>query len=230
MADDRTRDRVAIVGGGIAGVSAAWSLHRSGYAVQIFERGPALGGNAKTFQWKTESGPVDSPLLVIAWPGMYYHNYHRLLAELDLGTETLPIAYFIKHPDGVFCQDGETELHRRLAPEFEKWNRLVRVTSRINEFFLPKNRHDSLYHFSYWNPLNLVPLYRLARAFGISQAFWQTVFVPVHCASLITTSMRDVPAVIAPLLESIVPLEKPCRMTTWADSPRVVFEQKTRLI
>ncbi len=43
-------NRVAIIGGGIAGVSAAWSLHRSGYAVEIFERGPALGGNAKTFR------------------------------------------------------------------------------------------------------------------------------------------------------------------------------------
>lgn len=221
-------ERVAIVGGGIAGVAAAWSLHRSGYRVELFERGPALGGNARTFRWKTERGFAESPLLVIAWPGIYYHNYHRLLEELGLGTESLSISYFVQHPDGVFCQDGKTELHRRLAPEFRRWDRLIRWASRINDFFLAKNRHPSLYHFSLLNPLNLVSLYRLSRLFGISDAFWRLIFVPVHCASLITTRMKDAPAVIAPLLESVVPLERPCRMTTWGVSPRHVFERMTQ--
>jgi predicted NAD/FAD-binding protein len=101
------------------------------------------------------------------------------------------------------------------------------VTGRINDFFLPKDPHESLYHFSYWNPLNLVPLYALTRLFGISASFWDEVFVPIHCASLITTSMKDMPAVVAPLLESVVSLERPCRMGTWADSPRHVFERMT---
>ena len=99
------------------------------------------------------------------------------------------------------------------------------MTARINDFFLPKNSHPSLYHFSYWNPLNLVPLYALTRAFGISARFWDEIFVPIHCATMITTSMKDMPAVVAPLLESLVPLERPCRMDTWVDSPRLVFER-----
>ena len=58
MAKDRSETRVAVIGGGIAGVSAAWSLHRSGYAVEIFERSSTLGGNAKTFRWSLDSGEV----------------------------------------------------------------------------------------------------------------------------------------------------------------------------
>lgn len=227
MASDRSKTKVAVIGGGIAGVSAAWSLHRSGHPVEIFERGPALGGNAKTFRWSVDSGEAESPLLVIAWPEKFYHNYLRLLEELGIETTSMPIAYFVKHPRGIFCQDGRTELHQQLAGDFRRWDRLIRITRRINDFFLPKDRHESLYHFSFLNPLNLIPLYPLMRAFGISARFWDSVFVPIHCASLITTSMKGVPAVIAPLLEGILSLERPCRMGTWVGSPRPVFERMT---
>lgn len=220
-------EKVGIIGGGIAGVGAAWSLHRAGYEVELFEKGPALGGNAKTFRWTVEGGHVESPLLVVAWPQMYYHNYELLLHELGVGIETLPISYFVQTPEGHFCQDGQTAMQRRFAPELRRWKKLVRFVRRVNDFFLPKNRHDSLYHFSYFNPLNLIPLYWMARIFGVSRAFWDTIFVPIHCASFITTSMRGVPAVILPLLESIVPLEEPTQMGTWRGAPRQVFDRMT---
>ena len=121
----------------------------------------------------------------------------------------------------------ELEVHRQRKRDFRRWDRLVRVTGRINDFFLRKSRFDSFYDFSYWNPLNLLPLYALTRAFGISARFWDEIFVPVHCASMITVSMKDLPAVIAPLLESVVSLERACRMETWVDSPRHVFERMT---
>lgn len=219
--------KVAIVGGGIAGVGAAWSLHRAGYDVELFEKGPALGGNAKTFRWPVEQGYAESPLLVIAWPEMYYHNYHLLLEELGLGRTTLPISYFVRSPEGDFRQDGKSTLDRRFAKQFKRWGRLVSFVSRVCDFFLPRGRHESIYHFSYFNPMNVIPLYWLARLFGISKEFWHTIFVPVHCATFITTSMKSIPAVILPILENVVPLEKPCRMGTWDGPPRHVFERMT---
>jgi predicted NAD/FAD-binding protein len=219
--------KIGVVGGGIAGVGAAWSLHRAGYEVEIFEKGPALGGNAKTFRWSVDGAHADSPLLVVAWPQMYYHNYELLLNELGVGIGTLPISYFVQTPDGHFCQDGQTAIQQRFAGEFRRWKKLVAFVGKVNDFFLPKNKHDSLYHFSYFNPLNLIPLYWMARLFGISSEFWDTIFVPIHCASFITTSMRGVPAVILPLLESIVPLEEPTEMGTWVGAPRQVFDRMT---
>jgi predicted NAD/FAD-binding protein len=220
-------EKVGVVGGGIAGVGAAWSLNRAGYDVEIFERGPALGGNAKTFRWTVEDGHVDSPLLVVAWPRMYYHNYESLLRELDVGIEALPISYFVQTPDGHFCQDGQTAVEKGFATDFRRWRKLVAFVTKVNDWFLPRNKHDSMYHFSYFNPMNLIPLYGLARLFGISKAFWDTIFVPIHCASFITTSMKGVPAVILPLLESIVPLEEPTQMGTWRGAPRQVFDRMT---
>ncbi len=221
------KPKIAIVGGGIAGVGAAWSLHRGGYDVELFEKAPSLGGNARTFRWPVDNGYAESPLLVIAWPEMYYHNYHLLLEELGLGRTTLPISYFVRSPDGEFRQDGKSVLDRRFAREFRRWRRLVAFVSRVCDFFLPKNRHDSIYYFSYFNPMNVIPLYWMARLFGISKRFWHTIFVPVHSATFITTSMKRIPAVILPILESIVPLEKPCRMGTWDGPPRQVFERMT---
>ena len=220
-------ERIGIIGGGIGGVGAAWSLHKAGYEVELFEKGPALGGNAKTFRWETADGHAESPLLVVAWPQMYYHNYELLLKELGVGITTLPISYFVQTPEGHFCQDGQTAVQRKFGKEFRRWKKLVAFVSRINSFFMPKNGHASLYHFSYFNPLNVIPLYWLARAFGISRAFWERIFVPIHCASFITTSMKGVPAVILPLLESIVPLEEPTRMGTWVGAPRQVFDRMT---
>jgi predicted NAD/FAD-binding protein len=220
-------EKIGVIGGGIAGVGAAWSLRRAGYEVELFEKGPALGGNAKTFRWESEGGHAESPLLVVAWPRMYYHNYELLLRELGVGITTLPISYFVQTPDGSFCQDGQTSIARRFAPEFRRWKRLVAFVTKINDFFLGKKTHDSLYHFSYFNPLNFIPLYWLARLFGISSAFWDTIFVPIHCASFITTSTKKVPAVLLPILESIVPLEEPTEMGTWVGAPRQVFDRMT---
>lgn len=218
---------VAVVGGGIAGVAAAWALDRSGYPVRLFEKGLTLGGNARTFRWKLPEGHVDSPLLVIAWPSQYYHNYHALLAELGVEKTSLPIRYYVEHPDGVFRQDGVSELDRHFARNFERWSRMIRAATRINDFFRSKKRAPSMYEFSYLNPLNVIPLYRMARLFGVSEEFWHKIFVPVHCATLITRSMRDLPAVVAPLIESIVPLNRPCEMSTWVGPPRQVFDRMT---
>ena len=42
--DEERAERIAIVGGGPSGLSAAWQLRRRGYAVTIFEARPKLGG------------------------------------------------------------------------------------------------------------------------------------------------------------------------------------------
>ena len=128
-------EKIGIIGGGIAGVGAAWSLHRAGFEVELFEKGPALGGNAKTFRWPVGDGHAESPLLVVAWPQIYYHNYELLLNELGVGIETLPISYFVQTPDGHFCQDGATELHRRFEDDFRRWRKLVAFVDRVNSVF-----------------------------------------------------------------------------------------------
>jgi len=42
--------RVGIVGGGLAGLTAAYELGKRGHEVTVFEREAALGGQAATFE------------------------------------------------------------------------------------------------------------------------------------------------------------------------------------
>lgn len=46
--------KVAVVGGGIAGLGAAWRLSAAGHDVTILEREPDVGGRCRTFFWHDE--------------------------------------------------------------------------------------------------------------------------------------------------------------------------------
>jgi zeta-carotene desaturase len=52
--------RVAVLGGGLAGLAAALRLAEAGYAVQLIERRPALGGRASSFVAPGERDPIDN--------------------------------------------------------------------------------------------------------------------------------------------------------------------------
>lgn len=57
--------KVAVVGGGIAGCGAAWSLRRAGIDATIYEKKPKLGGNAKQYTWDVEGHKVNTGLAVL---------------------------------------------------------------------------------------------------------------------------------------------------------------------
>ncbi len=55
-----TAKRIAIVGAGITGLTAAFRLHQQGHQVRLFERGPQPGGSVRTIRengWLIEAGP-----------------------------------------------------------------------------------------------------------------------------------------------------------------------------
>ena len=54
------RARVAILGGGLAGLAAALRLGESGYEVELFEKRPVLGGRASSFVPPGETVPIDN--------------------------------------------------------------------------------------------------------------------------------------------------------------------------
>jgi len=71
--------RAAVVGGGVAGLTAAYRLLQDGHAVALFEAGPELGGLVRTFQ--TPGDPLEC---------FYHHLFTtdttivRLIEELGL--------------------------------------------------------------------------------------------------------------------------------------------------
>ena len=60
MISTSTPARVAIIGGGVTGLTAAWHLHRAGLAPTVFERSARPGGvvgAARSGEWLHELGP-----------------------------------------------------------------------------------------------------------------------------------------------------------------------------
>lgn len=73
--------RVAVAGGGIAGLAAAWRLAQRGYSVTLYEEKPWLGGNAGSHQ------DPDSGVYHDVYPHMFSNFYVNFwdICENDLG-------------------------------------------------------------------------------------------------------------------------------------------------
>lgn len=104
MPFDLTRgapQRLAIIGGGIAGLSAAWSL-ASAHRVTVFESAPRMGGHARTvIAGRRGDQPVDTGFIVFN-----YANYPHLTAlfrDLDVPVERSDMSF------GVSLRGGQVE-------------------------------------------------------------------------------------------------------------------------
>ncbi len=75
-------ETIAIVGGGIAGLTAAYLLHEK-YDITLFEKDGRLGGNAYTLH--TRAGD-DIDISVFAFSSVSYPNFLRLLSRLNIQT------------------------------------------------------------------------------------------------------------------------------------------------
>jgi len=92
--------RVAVIGGGLGGLTAAGELARAGHAVTLFERGNGLGGKAQT----TSHGGVtlDTGPTLLTLPHVVRESFRRL-AALDLVPRfiELPLQCWYRWPDGT---------------------------------------------------------------------------------------------------------------------------------
>lgn len=85
--------RIAIIGGGAAGLGAAWTLHKSDLDFVLYEAHSELGGHATTVDVPTEEGltPVDMGVILTA-PAVY-PNLYAMLAELDVKTQGVAVDF-----------------------------------------------------------------------------------------------------------------------------------------
>ncbi len=86
-------ERVAIIGGGAAGLSAGYLL-RGEFEPTLFEKEPRLGGNAYTF---TARDGQEADIAVAAFGRAGYKHFFRLLDELGIATHSSAGAFMSVH-------------------------------------------------------------------------------------------------------------------------------------
>ena len=70
--------KIAVVGGGIAGLTAAYELGKAGHAVELFEADPILGGQARTF-------PIGGTRLEVFYHHLFLSDREILSLAEELG-------------------------------------------------------------------------------------------------------------------------------------------------
>ncbi len=136
---------IAIIGGGVAGMSVAWHLHAQGFGVKVFEKNDRIGGKATTVDVVVGDE--------IRWVDLGVNDFNtrtfvNLATILDrLGVEYRPLedtaCYFTMDGTRAYTSDGmwgtaAPEIVRRDTARFhrEAWEVL---TSRQYRFALVKD-------------------------------------------------------------------------------------------
>lgn len=96
------KKRVAVIGGGIAGLAAGYLLNKR-HEVTLFEKSRRLGGNAYTHVTPDGESP---DIAVAAFGRAGYKNFYALLSELNIETEPCYTSYMSFHDldrkDGLY--------------------------------------------------------------------------------------------------------------------------------
>ncbi len=90
--------KIAVIGAGISGLSAAWQLSRQGHDVSLYEAGAYFGGHANTVDITVDGQRfgVDTGFLV--FNHRTYPNLVRVFDELDVHTTASDMSFSAKMP------------------------------------------------------------------------------------------------------------------------------------
>ncbi len=101
---------VAVLGGGVAGISAALTLARRGYAVTLIEKNSYLGG--KLGSWPVELEPGRTVSVSHGFHAFFpcYYNFNRLLDSLGLRQDMVGIGDYV-----ILGRDGSVQRFAKLS-------------------------------------------------------------------------------------------------------------------
>lgn len=124
--------KIAIIGGGAAGMMTAYLLDKAKHAVTVFERQNVLGGNIRTTNKNLKVPGLDKHLFLEAGVVEFSAGFHRFKKLMDeLQVELIPIDI----GTGLFFKNGKAVFSRIMI----NGNRqgFARLKALVNYYILP---------------------------------------------------------------------------------------------
>jgi len=88
--------RLAVVGGGIAGMAAAWRLQQSGAEVHLYEREARLGGHTHTHSLTVADGQVNVDTGFIVFNDQNYPAFSQWLQTLGVAAQPSNMSFAVR--------------------------------------------------------------------------------------------------------------------------------------
>ncbi len=175
--------KIAIIGAGISGLAAAWSLKRAGFDVAVFEKETECGGHITQVQAELDNKPIN----INVGSEILYDNYYNLLAFLfmhDLPFQTRNSSIFV-----------ETSDHIRWGQSNRNWQKLNKGSGHIRQY---ENEFNQLFRelkYLYLTDAGDTLVYQSVDSFlysrKYSEEFIQNYLLPILQVLLITDSPNE---------------------------------------
>ena len=222
---DSKQRRIAIVGGGIAGLGAAWALHnhRDRFDFRLFEAQYRIGGNAITADMPQEDGssiPFDISVTALI-PSVYQH-VQLLMQRFGIEVIDTKFSYSVKYQGGTYAHDFDSDIRQQLQPEIAKFQRVLK---RLHSFgWLTRSRSRLV---NAVNPFNYISMGTILNLGGFSGDFRYKILKPMFVNFLMATNVFDMPASLFARYLEFFDIEVATPMNTWDQGTRRIYENLT---
>ena len=128
----KNKGKVAVIGGGMNGITAAYDLDKKGYQVTIYEKSDKLGGRIWTHEGKNlKKEVIEEELQAIEKQGVR--------VNLKISIDKKGLEEIVKEYDAVYLGTGEWEEDLQIHPDtFQVGNSQIFAGGKL------VNRHDSI--------------------------------------------------------------------------------------
>ena len=218
--------RIAIIGGGVSGLGAAWALsrHPDRFDFRLYEAQARLGGNAVTADMPQDDGgsiPFDISVTALI-PSVYQHIL-LVMQQHDIELIDTRFSYSVKYRGGVYAHDFDSDIRRELQPEIEKFQKLLK---RLHWFGRVNNTRSRLLNLL--NPFNYVSMGTVLNWGRFSGDFRYKILKPMFVNFLMATNVFDMPASLFSRYLQFFDIEAATPMKTWDQGTRGIYEALSR--
>ena len=219
---DATLRRIAIIGGGISGLGAAWGLHHhpDRFDFRLFEARDRIGGNAITADMPQDDGSsIPFDISVTACIPSVYDHIVLLMKEFGIELVDTRFSYSVKYRGQIYAHDFDSEIREQLHVEIAKFQRLLRRLHWIG--WLSRTRSKLL---NALNPFNYISMGTVLNLGGFSGDFRYKILKPMFVNFLMATNVFDMPTALFARYLDFFDIETATPMQTWDQGTRRIYE------